>query len=126
MKENGTTVNLMDMAKTTIQMVDIMKGLSLTAYLMGLEGLSMPMGTTIKEMLNAEEEMGKESIALEISSFMDSSKIMFYMEKVNKREVTIALKEIMNMEQRSKEFSSSQAIFTKEALIMITLKAMEL
>jgi len=69
--------------------------------------------------------MEKVFIILMIQYFMVVSRIMFFMEMVNKKERIITLKEFMNMEIKKKAYLSIQEIFMREASKMMFLREKE-
>ena len=103
MKENGTTTNLKDLERTFILQEGTMKEPLHLVSLMDTADSSTRMDTTIKEMSNSEEEMEKGFMWLEILSTEVNSKIMFFMDKGNRREGTTFLQENTSMDPKSTE-----------------------
>lgn len=126
MKGNGTIASHMDMERIIILMEDTTKELLLKGYHMDLEDLSMEMGIIMKARSNMEEEMVKEFTILEELFLEDYSRIMYWMEKENRKVLIIISKDNLNVEAKNKDWWNSVRIYIREALKMILLKEKEL
>ena len=125
MKGNGIIASHMDMERIIILMEDTTKELLSKDYHMDLEDLSMEMGIIMKVRSNMEEEMVKEFTILEESFLEDYSRIMYWMEKENRKVLIIISKDSLNVEEKNKDWWNLVRICTREALKMILSKEKE-
>lgn len=69
--------------------------------------------------------MDKDIIIHQMLSIMDNLKIIFYMERDNKKDRIIISKGHFNLDLRKKDFSNILAILIKEAFKMMISKVKE-